>query len=111
MDFNTENTDVNYQSGDIWHVDGTVAQHLPLFGGLAGLGATAFYLKQITGDSGSGAILGSYEAESYGVGPTVSYMHPIGKSTLIVDASWLPQTHSVNTTKGDYFWVKVILSF
>ena len=43
MDFNTENTDANYQSGDIFHVDATVAQHLPLFGGFAGVGANAFY--------------------------------------------------------------------
>jgi hypothetical protein len=113
VDFNTKNTEADYQSGDIFHVDGTVAQHLPLFGGLAGAGATAFYLKQITGDSGSGVppVLGGFMAKSYGVGPTLSYVHPIGKSTLVVDASWLPQLHSDNTTKGDLFWVKVVLSF
>jgi hypothetical protein len=111
VDFNTKNTDADYQSGDIFHVDATLAQHLPLFGGVAGAGATAFYLKQITGDSGSGARLGSFEAESYGVGPTISYVHPIGKSTLIVDGSWLPQLHSDNTTKGNYWWVKVTLAF
>jgi len=113
VDFNTENTDADYTSGDLFHVDGTVAQHLPLFGGLAGVGATAFYMKQITGDSSSGLPpeLGGFMLKSYGVGPTISYIHPIGKSTLIVDGSWLPQTHSDNTTKGDFFWVKVILSF
>ncbi len=111
LDFNTENTDANYQSGDIFHMDGTVAQHLPLFGGLAGAGATAFYLQQITGDSGSGAKLGSFEAQSYGVGPTISYVHPVGKSTLVFDGSWLPQLHSENTTKGDFFWAKVSLVF
>lgn len=111
VDFNTENTDANYQSGDIFHVDATLAQHLPLFGGVAGAGATVFYLKQFTGDSGSGARLGSFEAESYGVGPTLSYVHKIGKSSLIVDGSWLPQLHTENTTKGNYFWVKVTWAF
>jgi hypothetical protein len=111
VDFNTENTDANYQSGDIFHVDATVAQHLPLFGGFAGVGATAFYRKQITGDSGSGARLGSFETETYGVGPTISYAHPIGKSILIFDGSWLPQTYAANTFKGDYFWAKLTLSF
>jgi hypothetical protein len=111
VDFNTENTEANYQSGDIYHVDATLAQHLPLFGGIAGAGATAFYLKQITGDSGSGAKLGGFMAKSYGIGPTISYIHPIGKSLLIVDGSWLPQLHSDNTTKGNWIWLKVGLSF
>ena len=60
LDFNTENTDASYHSGDIFHLDATLAQHLPVFGGIAGAGASAFYLKQITGDSGSGANLGSF---------------------------------------------------
>lgn len=111
VDFNTKNTDADYQSGDIFHVDATLAQHLPLFGGIAGAGASAFYLKQFTGDSGSGAKLGGFEVESYGVGPTISYVHPIGKHTLVVDGSWLPQMHVENTTKGDYFWAKVIFVF
>jgi hypothetical protein len=111
VDFNTKNNDADYQSGDIFHVDGTVAQHLPLFGGFAGVGATAFYLKQITGDSGSGAKLGGFEVESYGVGPTISYVHPIGKSMFVFDASWLPQTHVENTVKGDFFWIKAAIAF
>ena len=111
VDFNTENTDANYQSGDIFHVDGTLAQHLPLAGGIAGAGATAFYLKQITGDSGSSAKLGGFEAESYGVGPTISYVRKFGKSALLVDASWLPQLHTQNSPKGDYYWVKAIWAF
>ena len=69
VDFNTENTTSDYTSGDIFHVDATVAQHLPLFGGIVGAGVSAFYLKQITGDSGSGARLGSFEAESVWRGP------------------------------------------
>lgn len=88
-----------------------MAQHLPLFGGFAGAGAIAFYLKQITGDSGSAANLHSFEALSYGVVPTISYVHPIGKSTLIVDGSWLPQTYTQNTTKGNFFWAKVTVAF
>jgi hypothetical protein len=111
LDFNTKNTTSDYQSGDIFHVDATLAQHLPLFGGIAGAGASAFYMNQITGDSGSGARLGSFEIESYGVGPTVSYVHKIGNSDLIVDGSWLPQLHTVNTTKGNFFWAKITITF
>jgi hypothetical protein len=111
LDFNTVNTQTDYTSGDIFHVDATLAQHLPVFGGVAGAGASAFYLKQITGDTGSGARLGSFEAESVGVGPTLSYIHNIGQKILVVDASWLPQLHTVNTTQGNYFWLKITMAF
>jgi hypothetical protein len=111
LDFNTKNTDADYQSGDLFHLDATVAQHLPLFGGFAGVGANGFYIKQITGDSGSGARLGGFEAETYGVGPVLSYAHKLGKHDLVCEVKWLPQLDSKNTTKGDYVWVKLALIF
>jgi hypothetical protein len=111
VDFNTENPATSYKSGDTFHVDATLAQHLPLFGGFVGVGASGFYLKQFTGDSGSGARLGSFELESAGVGPTLSYAHAIGKSMFVVDASWLPQLDAVNTVKGNYFWLRIAVQF
>jgi len=111
LDFNTKNTDADYQSGDLFHIDATVAQHLPLFGGFAGVGANGFYIKQITGDSGSGARLGSFKAETYGIGPALSYAHKLGKHDLVCEVKWLPQLDSKNTTKGDYVWVKIALIF
>jgi hypothetical protein len=111
VDFNTMNNTTDYKSGDIFHVDATLAQHLPLCGGFVGAGATVSYLKQFTGDSGSGARLGNFKAESLAVGPTISYVHNIGKSILVLDGSWLPQIHSENTTKGNYWWAKLTVKF
>jgi hypothetical protein len=111
MDFNTINPNTSYQSGDIFHVDATLAQHMPLFGGVIGGGASVDYLNQFTGDSGAGAKLGSFEAESLAVGPTVSYVHKIGKAMFIADGSWLPQIHTQNSPKGNFFWVKLTLAF
>ncbi|HMP84437.1 MAG TPA: transporter, partial [Verrucomicrobiota bacterium] len=73
FDFNTENTDANYTSGDLFHLDVTIAQHLPLLGGVAGLGANGFWMRKFTGDRGSGATLGSFEMEQRGIGPGASY--------------------------------------
>lgn len=111
LDFNMENTEASYQSGDIYHVDATVAQHLPLFGGFAGVGANAFYYKQFTADSGSGARLGSFEAMAEGIGPECSYIHNIGTGQLAFEAKWLPQTQVENTTKGNLIWVKLAILF
>jgi len=111
VDFNTKNTDADYQSGDIFHLDATVAQHLPLLGGTAGVGANGFYCKQFTADSGSGAHLGSFEARSEGVGPVISYIHDIAGKQLVIEAKWLPQIDVQNTTKGSFIWIKIALVF
>jgi hypothetical protein len=74
FDFDTENGATEYQSGDQFHLDGTVAQHLPLLGGFVGAGANGFFYQQITGDGGRGAQLGSFEGMTTGVGPVLSYV-------------------------------------
>jgi hypothetical protein len=57
IDFNMKNTDTEYRSGTQFHLDLTVAQHLPLFSGIIGIGANGFWYQQVSGDSGSGATL------------------------------------------------------
>ncbi|MGO9375335.1 MAG: transporter [Syntrophobacteraceae bacterium] len=112
FDFNTENEATNYQSGDVFHIDATVAEHLPLFGcGIIGLGANAFYWDQFTADSGSGAKLGPFETEMAGVGPVLSYISPpICGHTLVAEVKWLPQIDTSKTLKGDYVWFKLGLA-
>jgi len=111
FDFNTQNEATKYQSGDSFHLDGTVAQHLPLFGGFAGVGAEGFIYEQISADSGSGATLGSFEGHTYGVGPVVSYAHKIGKYDFAGEVKWLPEVDVQNRLKGDYVWVKLGIVF
>jgi hypothetical protein len=53
FDFNTENGAIDYQTGDQFYLDGTIAQHLPLLGGFIGVGADGFFYQQITGDGGA----------------------------------------------------------
>jgi hypothetical protein len=83
FDFNTNNNAVDYQSGDVFHYDMTVAQHLPFFGlGIVGVGANLFYWQQISGDSGDGALLGSFKSHTTGIGPAVSFILPTSSSCL-----------------------------
>jgi hypothetical protein len=111
FDFNTENEATEYQSGDSFHLDGTVAQHLPVFGGIAGAGAEGFVYEQITPDSGSGATLGDFEGQTIGVGPVVSYAHKIGTVDFAGEVKWLPEVDVQNRLKGDYVWVKLGVVF
>ena len=111
FDISTKNGATDYQSGEVFHLDGTVAQHLPLFGGFAGVGASAFYYQQITGDSGSGATLGGFEGRTVGVGPTVSYAHKLGNVDFAAEVKWLPELDVQKRMKGDYIWLKVGIVF
>ena len=112
FDFNTKNDKTDYQSGDVFHLDATVAQHLPLGKGFIGVGANAFYYQQITGDSGTGAKLGGFEGQSYGVGPVISYVTKVGgKTDLVAELKWLPELGVEKRLQGDTIWFKLALVF
>jgi hypothetical protein len=44
-DFNTENEATDYRSGTQLHLDGTLAQHLPLAGGIGGVGVSGYWYE------------------------------------------------------------------
>mgnify|MGYP003830411485 CR=1 FL=1 len=106
---NTKNDDTDYRTGNQLHLDVTVAEHLPLFGGLMGLGASGCYYDQVSGDSGSGAVLGDFEGRSASVGPVLSYATKIGKKDFVAELKWLHEFDVTNRLEGDYVWFKLAL--
>jgi hypothetical protein len=58
--FSTKNDATDYQSGDIFHFDWAIGKHF----GAWEIGVQGNVMAQFTGDSGSGAKLGSFEASS-----------------------------------------------
>jgi hypothetical protein len=110
-DFNQENSDTHYKSGTQFHVDGTLAQHFPFQGGLAGVGLSAYYYKQVTGDSGSGATLGDFKAQTVGYGPVASFVSKVGGHDVVAELKWLHESNTKNRLKGDIVWLKVLYKF
>jgi hypothetical protein len=110
-DFNEENSDTNYKSGTQFHLDGTLAQHFPAFGGLAGVGVSAYYYKQVTGDSGDGATLGDFEAKTVGIGPVISYTSKLASHDVVAEFKWLHETDTEKRLEGDILWLKVVFKF
>jgi len=114
LDFNTKNGATDYRSGDAFHIDVTMAQHVPKYDGLFGFGANVFYCKQITGDSGSGARLGDFGGNTFGFGPVLSYATKTGRkktTDLVAELKWLPELDATRRLKGDTIWFKVGLAF
>jgi hypothetical protein len=108
IDLNSENTATHYQSGSQFHIDGTLAQHLPLWQGLAGAGLTGYYYQQVSDDSGSGATLGAFRGKSVGLGPVLSYVRKIGGHDMICELKWLHETQTENRMQGNAGWLKVV---
>jgi hypothetical protein len=111
VDFNTKNHETDYQTGTQFHLDITAAEHLPLLGGIIGIGANGFYYQQITGDGGSGAFLGDFKGRTVGIGPVLSYATKIWKKDLVAEVKWLPEIDVKNRIKGDYVWFKLGMVF
>lgn len=111
VDFNTENTDTQYKSGIQGHIETTVAQHFPLWGGLAGVGATGFIYQQLSGDSGDGANFGDFKAQSIGAGPTISFVHKAGSTDILAELKWLHEFSTTKRVEGDTIFLKAMAKF
>jgi len=111
FDFNTMNDATDYQTGDQFHLDGTIAEHLPLFGGFVGAGVNGYFYQQMTADSGGGAKLGSFEGMTAGVGPDCSYAYRIGDFDLAGEVKWLPELGVSNRLDGNTVWFKLGVSW
>ena len=111
VDFNSKNTDTDYHSGDQFHIDATLAQHLPLFEGIAGVGVTGFFYEQITDDSGSGARFGDFRSNASGIGPVLSYVMKTGARDLVAELKWLHEFDVRRRLEGDTIFLKVMTSF
>ena len=111
VDFNQENADTKYKSGIQAHLEGTLAQHFPIWGGLAGAGVTGFYYNQLTGDSGEGAIYGDFKARSVGAGPTLSFVKKAGNTDILAELKWLHEFSTTKRVKGDTIFLKVMAKF
>lgn len=69
--YNTENKDTNYQTGQEVHIDVVLNQFVSE---TLAFGVQAFHLQQISKDKGAGANLGSFKARATGLGPSVAWM-------------------------------------
>ena len=74
LTYNFENPDTDYQNGIDSHVDWGVSQFLSAHWQV---GIAGYLYYQLTGDSGSGAKLGSFESKVASIGPQVGYLFTI----------------------------------
>jgi hypothetical protein len=105
---NTENDDTDYRTGDELHVDAMFNQFLSE---TFGLGLHGYYYKQVTGDSGDGAVLGDFKGESYGIGPSFLWIPKAGDGKFSISGNWLHDLEATNRLESDYVVVTLAYQF
>lgn len=105
--FNLENTATDYDSGDILNLEGNVTKNF----GRWGVGAGGYAMIQTTGDSGAGALLGSFKSQVYGAGPVVTYTMGDPKNPLTLIAKYYKEFDAENTFEGEAFDLAVSFKF
>jgi hypothetical protein len=98
LTFNWTNTATDYTTGTELHLEAAVIQHLP--SGFS-FGAGGYHYRQVTGDSGSGARLGSFEGRVTAVGPVLGYVLKAGALPINLNARWFAEFDTQNRMKGN----------
>lgn len=106
--FNGENPDTNYRTGTEFHFETALMKHVSkdFAFGLAG-----YYYQQVTGDSGSGAVLGSFKGETAAIGPNLTYNFKVGNVPVLTSVRWLHEFRAVNRAQGDAGFLTITIPF
>ena len=100
---NGENNVTDYRTGTEWHIEGSIEKALsPAFS----VGAQAYHFDQLTGDSGSGAVLGPFKGRVTGVGGQAAYNFKImGKIPVTLRFHGMHEFDQQNRLQGNAFWL------
>ena len=105
-DFNTENEDTDYQSGQEFHFDYTIGYHIDQSWAL-GLGG--YYYHQTTNDEVDGVKVSpdGFKGQVFAIGPQAKYDYKNMSFTL----KWQREFEVENRPEGDKFWLKFMYVF
>jgi len=103
---NFENPTTNYKSGDVVHLDLAVGQNLTK---QWKVGVGGYAVVQVTGDSGSGATLGSFESDIYALGAILGYSAKLGQTDVDLQLRWYREFDAKNHLEGNAIYLTTAL--
>lgn len=106
--YNTENQDVDYQTGQEFHLDYMINQ---FFSETFAVGLQGFYYRQTTADSGSAVIVDNFKGEAAGIGPALMWATKVKDAELFINLKWMTEFHAENRLKGNHFFLNVTIDF
>lgn len=102
MTYNWENTDTDYQNGIDAHLDLSASHFVT---DQTHLGLVGYVYHQVTGDSGSGAVLGDFKSRVSAVGPQAGHFFKVGKDLWYVNLKGYYEFDAENRPEGWNTWV------
>lgn len=103
-DYNFENKDTNYKSGQELHFDYSVGYSV---GRNLVVGVGGYGYKQVTGDEQNGVDIGN-EGQAFAIGPSIKFSH---KSGFFVTLKYQKEMAVENRPEGAAFWFKTVVKF
>lgn len=103
---NFENPSTKYRNGNNLHFDWSASQFLSKHWHT---GLVGYFYHQITGDSGSGALLGNFRSSIGGIGPQVGYQLKIGKREYYLNLRGYKEFGTKNRPEGWNAWVTLTM--
>jgi hypothetical protein len=97
LTYNFENPDTDYKSGTELHAEGAFMFHASQ---TASFGLNGYALKQITGDSGPGAVLGGFEGQVFAVGPALDVTFHVGNRPVVTNLRYFYEFSVENRMQG-----------
>jgi hypothetical protein len=107
LTYNLVNTSTNYQNGVDFHIDWGGSQFLSkqFF-----IGAVGYLYDQVSGDSGSGDHVGSFESRVVGIGPQIGYIFPLGELQGYLNLKGYGEFDAQSRPSGYNIWLTFAIS-
>lgn len=106
--FNFENEATEYKTGNEFHFEWAIGYELST--GLM-LGIAGYDYRQLTGDSGPGAVIRPFKSRVDAIGPALNYTTMIGKTPLIFDLRHYEEFNAKARFEGNQTIGSVTLRF
>lgn len=103
---NCKNDDTDYKNGTSAHLDWAASQ---FFNEQLHMGLVGYFYNQLSGDSGSGAVLGDFKSRVSGIGAQVGYFFPVGKQKWYVNLKGYHEFDAKNRPEGWNVWVTLAI--
>lgn len=106
LTYNWENSDLDYQNGIDAHLDWSASHFVT---DSTHLGLVGYVYHQVTGDSGSGAVLGDFKSQVSAVGPQVGHFFKVGKDLWYTNLKGYHEFDARNRAEGWNLWLTLAI--
>ena len=73
------------------------------------LGVVGYFYQQLTGDSGSGAVLGDFKSQVTGLGGEIGHFFPVGTNKWYAQAKAYGEFNAHNRPGGWNLWLSLVI--